>query len=187
MLVSLYEIAYNKIMETLTTARLILRELKETDAKAIYTYINHDPRVLTCFLTRYAENFNDFSMRSLLDYFESRQANAWAIVLKENNECIGLIFENERYDETCEVEIGYAIGYDYWNHGYVSEAFKQIIHYYFSHRFCRIISASAFVENIASIKVMMKCGLVYSHTIKNELKWQNGWHDVAYYQIRNDR
>lgn len=172
-------------METLSTKRLILRELQKKDAFDIYTLINHDPKVLQYFLTRYCEKFEDFSISSLLAYFQSRQACIWAIVLKENQQCIGYIFDNERNDEYSEVEIGYAIGHDYWNHGYVSEAFQCIIQYYFSNHFCQIISASALIENKASIKVMEKCGLVYSHIQKKAIEWNHQWHDVVYYQIRN--
>lgn len=177
---------YNKIMEKIITQRLILRPLCMKDARAIYENINHDPRVLECFLSRYAPTYEEFSMSSLLNYFKSNQACAWAIVLKESNQCIGLIFENSRHLERSEIEIGYSIGYPYWNKGYVTEAFKAVIQFYFSNKFCHIISASAFAENTASIKVMKKCGLVYSHTVKNEIKWHDQLHDVVYYQIRND-
>lgn len=163
------------------TKRLILRKLEEKDAYDIYINIQHDREVLKCFLAQYIEDYKDFKFEELLDYFKKNKSFYDAIILQKTGECIGMIFENDASEGN--VEIGYAIGSKYWNQGYVSEALQAEIHEIFKNEQVIRIYAGAFKENGASLAVMRKCGMKYSHTIENELFWQGKYHDVVYYEI----
>lgn len=174
-------------MKRLETERLILKGVEIEDREAIFYNIYHDKEVQKTFLARYVEKLEDFSIKPLLEHFEKHHTYHWSITVKESNTCIGMIFENERKEEEKLIEIGYAIGTPYWNKGYVSEAFKAVISHIQKEGWYTI-SASAFKENKASIQVMKKCGLVYSHTVENELEWHGEWHNVDYYMkdLRKD-
>ncbi len=67
----------------------------------------------------------DKQPEEISDYYQ------WAIVYKENNQVIGSI-SVVGIDESIEAtEIGYCIGYDYWNKGITTEAFSMVISFLF--------------------------------------------------------
>ena len=86
------------------------------------------------------------------------------IVLKETNEPIGSISVVRMDEETETFEIGYCLSYDYWNKGITSEAFKAVIKYAFEEIKIKVFAARHDERNIASGKVMEKCGLKYIGT-----------------------
>ncbi len=172
---------YDKNMET---KRLILRKLKMSDAYDIYQNIHHDPKVLETFLCKYCETFEEMDFEKMLRYFENTKSFYYGIELKDTHVCIGMIFENDRIEGN--IEIGYAIGSCYWNQGYVSEALEAVLDELKQTNYERIY-AGAFKENPASLRVMEKCGMSYSHTIQNEINWHDKMHDVVYYEIVKEK
>lgn len=175
---NIFVLVYHKNMET---KRLLLRKLRKSDAYDIYRNIFHDKKVLQTFLGRYAATFDTFDFDGMLDFFE-KKLFCYGIELKENHECIGIIFENERHDET--IEIGYALSSAYWNLGYMSEALAAVLKELMEEEKGYVFSAAAFKENVGSWRVMEKCGMKYSHTVKDEIEWQGKSHDVVYYEIK---
>lgn len=167
------------------TKRLIIRTLTNKDAYDIFKNIHHDKKVQETFLVNYVENFNDFNFDRMLNYFEKNRSFYYGIELKDSHECIGMIFENDRVDD--DIEIGYAIGFNYWNQGYVSEALECVIQELKNRKDCKRIFAGAFSENKASLRVMEKCGMKFAYIIKNELEWQGRFHDVTYYEIVKEK
>ena len=84
------------------TKRLLLRKLSKSDAYDVYQNIFHDEKVLETFLGRYAATFDDFDFDGLLTFFE-KKSFSYGIELKENHECIGIIFENQRHEDNIEI------------------------------------------------------------------------------------
>ena len=107
------------------TKRLIIRTLTNKDAYDIFKNIYHDEKVQETFLANYVESFDAFNFDRIIDYFEKNRSFYYGIELKDTHECIGMIFENEKINE--DIEIGYAIGFEHWNNGYVSEALEAVI------------------------------------------------------------
>ena len=68
-----------------------------------------------------------------------------------------------------EAEIGYWLGEDFWGKGYMTEAALQIIHYAFEELHLTGFWASVYKENIASERVVEKCGFRYHHTLEDFL------------------
>ncbi|MDB4837712.1 GNAT family N-acetyltransferase [Marinomonas sp.] len=89
--------------------------------------------------------------------FHTKGALLYAIALKENDELIGCINIIGIHSE--KPEIGYWIGFDFWGHGYCTEALKALI------KFCRneydipAIYGRHLTRNPSSGRVMEKCGL----------------------------
>ena len=67
-------------------------------------------------------------------------------------------------EEKEDVEVGYCISFDNWNKGLATEAFSKVIEYLFNEVDVKTITASHDSRNIASGKVMEKCGLKYIET-----------------------
>ncbi len=162
--------------------KIHLRTLTIEDKQDIFDNIFHDEKVFEAFLGKYVENIEDFHFQRTLDYFEKNACFYYGIELLENHKCIGMIFETDHHENT--IEIGYAIGREYWNKGIVTEALTQVIdELKIKYPNDRII-AGAFKENIASWRVMEKSGMVYTHTVEKELEWHGKWHDVVYYEVK---
>ena len=97
----------------------------------------------------------------MIEAFRQTRKYILAIVLKESGEVIGNILQcngTNRYMNT--VEVGYAIGKKYWNKGYMSEALKAMIDLLFESGVHKV-NACHIPENIASGRVMEKCGMKY--------------------------
>ena len=71
-----------------------------------------------------------------------------------------------------EIEIGYWISEDYWNKGICTEALKILIKYCFEVKKYNVIWGTYFVDNLASGRVMEKCGFekIKEQTYLNDLK-----------------
>lgn len=161
------------------TKHLILRTLTKKDAWDMYEHIHHDQEVLKTFLAQYAPSFDSFDFDRILTYFERNKLFYYGIELKENHRCIGLIFDNASSEDG--IEIGYALSSAYWNRGYGQESLQAVVDELGKKGYKRIYAA-AFKENKASLRIMEKCGMRYSHTVEAEIEWQGKKHDVVYYE-----
>ena len=162
----------------LSTERLNLREVRESDALSMFHLIHHNPNVLKTFLARYMEHESEANVDNLLLYQESGKL-IYMIELKETQEVIGLLLEQEQTVES--IELGYAIGEPYWNLGYMTEALKAVIDHLFHLEYQRI-TAQCFIENKASARVMEKCGMTITET-QYLLPYLGEDHTVIEYEI----
>src|SRR2546423_1005022 len=70
-------------------------------------------------------------------------------------------------------ELGYWVGFPYWNQGYATEAARRIVRWGFEELELNRIYARHLVRNPASARVMQKAGLKYEGTFKQDvLKWR---------------
>ncbi len=58
-------------------------------------------------------------------------------------------------------ELGYWIGEPYWNYGYTSEAARAVVDFAFEEDGVGILEAGARITNVASRRVLEKCGFEY--------------------------
>lgn len=169
---------------SLETKRLLLRPWMEDDYEAMFYGWANDPEV-TKYMTWNAHNSIEETKQIInkwiKDYEKPERLN-FAIVLKESNELIGGI-DIVGYIENTPV-IGYNLSKKYWNNGYMTEACKCVIDYLFSsgHKEIRI---DAMVENIASNKVIQKCGGVFIKQEKQNRPLKNDTIIVNSYIIKN--
>nr|WP_246145393.1 GNAT family protein [Sedimentibacter saalensis] len=70
----------------------------------------------------------------------------------------------ENVNDACE--IGYCISCKHRNKGITTEAFKAIIKYLFDEIRVNRICAKHDISNVASGKVMQKCGMIYEGTLR---------------------
>lgn len=172
--------------KTINTNRLILRRFKVSDAYDMFkNWANDD--VVTKYLTW--NPHGDISVtKSLLeewvkDYNIASTYN-WVIQFKNNDEIIGgisVVKINE--DDQC-FEIGYCMSKDHWSKGIMSESLKAVIDYLFNQVGANKITAKHDIRNIASGKVMLKCGMSYVETLKNvEISNGKGCCDLNVYEI----
>ena len=144
----------NRIIET---ERLILRPFEIKDAAAAYVWLS-DPHV------------NRYMPYSL--YTSITQAEAWiASHTEDDNEFIFCLKDSFlpigagsiKLQDDGRWEVGYNLRYDHWGMGYTTEAAKALIEWAYKYFDAREFCAAHATANIASGKVLLKCGFQFDH------------------------
>lgn len=89
------------------------------------------------------------------------------IVLKETNKVIGIVSLTKELPDDDFADIGFWIGRRYWGRGLMSEVLPLAVRYGFEELGLDKIKAWTFEENVASKKVMEKCGFKKECVHKN--------------------
>ena len=143
------------------TERITLRPWLETDAKALYKYAS-DPEVgpRAGWPPHISEEESLEIIRTVFN-----NPTTWAIVWNETGEAIGAI----GYGPSCdcslparegEPTVGYWVAKPYWGKGVCTEALRLMIAHIRETTVIRSLISGHFVDNIASGRVMEKCGFV---------------------------
>ena len=147
----------------LETERLILRPFELDDAIDVYYGWANDEEV-TKYLTWNHHTDIEQTKQILsiwVEQYEKKERINFGIVLKENGELIGGI-DVVGYIEGVPV-IGYTLSRKYWGYGIMTEACNKVLDFLFSLGYTKV-RIDAQVENIASNKVIIKCGGKYQDT-----------------------
>ena len=154
--------------ETLLTERLLLRKLCKNDAKAMFRNWDNDPEVAK--YTFWVAHKNEEETQRLVDMWlkeekENSAIERFVITLKDSGEPIGAI-DTVKFKDNIP-EIGYALSRKHWGKGYMTEACKAFVKYLFELGYPKLI-IRADERNIGSIKVIEKCGFIFTHKEKIE-------------------
>jgi len=142
----------------LETDRLYLREFIDTDGFHFY-HLNNDEDVV-----KYTGNKPFKTLEEAIDFiknysdYKRNGYGRWAVCLKETNEFLGwcgLKYENN------EIDLGFRFYKKYWGMGYATESASACVSYGFSKLNLKEIVGRAYIENVASIKVLKKCNFKF--------------------------
>ena len=163
-----YNVAMIKlIMPYFETERLILRELKRSDARSILDYAQlpnvgpmagwepHKTIEDSLEFINYAIKKRDFG-----------QPGIFSIILKENYQMIGTI-EIHSYKEF-KGDMGFVLHPDYWNRGIITEAAKAIIIYGMEILELKRLTYCHFPHNVTSKRVCEKLGFKFEGILRNK-------------------
>lgn len=144
-----------KMSLTITTERLILRQLTLDDAEAAFEWTG-DARV-----ARYMIYSTHESIETTKEWLRSIKPseNVFGFVRKSDNKLIGS--GGIRLLEDGFWEFGYNFRFDCWGMGYATEASKAMIDHVRSKFGDVPLRAECAAENTASAHVIEKCGLVF--------------------------
>jgi RimJ/RimL family protein N-acetyltransferase len=146
----------------LETQRLLLREFELSDAQKMYE-LNLDKDVLQFTGDEPFESVE--KARLFLQNYTAYQLygmGRWAVIRKNDNEFLGwcglkFMKEEDIYD------VGYRFFKKCWGRGYATESASKSLEYGFQQLHLEEIIGRVMKENIASIRVLEKIGLKYSH------------------------
>ena len=152
--------------------RITLREITRYDY-IDYFEIGKDPEVCK-YLCWGPFIYLEESLYAIDNFFLTRPRNGlpigYAIVL--GSKMIGVIDYHTFYPEINAVEIGYVLNRNYWNKGIMTQCLKKCIDIAFNYLNVDKILIAHVNENIASKRVIQKCGFKYESqkiiTIKGE-------------------
>lgn len=150
--------AMNIVIET---ERLILRTFTEDDGLLIYE-LNKDPDV-----TQYTgdpvqdiEHACQILKQVILPQYALYNHGRWAVHVKSDFEFIGWCGLKAR-PERNEIDLGYRFMKSAWGKGFATEAAFACLQYGFEKLNLPRIVGRAMPQNIASLKVLEKCGMKY--------------------------
>lgn len=168
------------------TDRLILRELRLSDAEAFFA-MDNNPNVHRYLWNKPTQKIEEtleiitFVRKQYLDNGIGR----FAIISKETKEFMGwagLKFNTEMVNnKTNFYDIGYRLDEKFWGRGYASEASFAWVQYAFETLKIKTIEAATHIENVASNKILQKIGMQFTEQYQEDgVSWN-------WYQLENDR
>ena len=169
----------------LETDRLILRELKLSDAEAFFA-MDSNPNV-----HKYLWNKPVLKIEEIIEVIEfvkkqyiENGIGRFAMISKETNEFIGwagLKFNTEMVNnKTNFYEIGYRLDEKFWGKGYASEATFAWLKYAFETMKIKTMEAAAHTDNVASNKILQKIGMQMTEQyLEDDISWN-------WYQLKNE-
>ncbi|MEI5908052.1 GNAT family N-acetyltransferase [Bacillus spongiae] len=165
--------------------RVELREMKETDWKAVHQYASQER------VSKYQtwgpnseEQSKAFVEQVLIDSKAvPRTRFAFAVVLKESENMIGVGQLAIRDFANHVGEISYIINPDYWGNGYATEVAKELINRGFTEWKLHRIFATCDPRNIGSRKVLEKVEMVREGRMRETILLQDGWRDSLLYSV----
>ena len=169
----------------LETERLILRRFVEADVEDIFNNWSNDPEV-----TKYLrwQPHGDISvtrgyMEDKLRAYEREDYYLWAMELKGAGAVIGNIGVGRHNDAPRSATIGYCLGRAWWNRGYMSEALRGVIKFFFEEVGMNRVEARHDPRNPGSGRVMQKAGMTYEGTLRQADMNNQGVCDEACWAI----
>lgn len=142
------------------TERLILRRWRPDDDTSLYRYAS-DRRVSE--LALWPRHESKEMSRYVIDNIFIPNACSFAMALKATDEaigCIGLVPQGDEHYPVMreEREVGYWIGYPFWDMGLTTEALNGVIRYCRDTLRLKSLLITTDERNMASQRVAEKCG-----------------------------
>lgn len=158
----------------LETKRLILRDIRKTDAESIRANINNLD--ISKFLLVVPYPYTKKDSVWWVNHCEEAQRKKprtdynFGIIIKPEKVVVGGIglSKVDRYQG--KATLGYWLGKDHWRNGYVFEAVKEIMDFAFDELGLRRVDVEAFTENEASNNLIKKLGFTYEGTFRKALR-----------------
>ena len=170
------------------TKRLILREFRYSDAESMMQNWVSDDEVQWMYGEPSYKTKEE--VLSLLDEYVGRNQSGyyfrWAVIEKESKECIGqvayfLVDSDNRF-----AEIEYCIGTAFQGKGYATEATKAVTEYGFDRMGLNKVQICVRPSNIASGKVIEKCGFQKDGNLRQFFFRGGSYEDRMYFSILRD-
>jgi [ribosomal protein S5]-alanine N-acetyltransferase len=165
------------------TERLIIREIVEADAPALFNIDSNEE--VNLYLGR--KPVTDISQtKNIIEFIRQQYVDngigRWAMVEKSTNTFIGwtgLKLITELTNNTINYhDLGYRINKNYWGKGYATESALACVNYGFTNLNLNKIIAIAHYQNKASHNVILKSGLHFKETFTYMDEVHN-WYEIS--------
>ena len=177
-------IADEPLFASLTTARLVLRELRPTDASAMLVF-RGDPLV---------QRFNSEPLQSveaaaafieeLSQGYLGLPALHWGITLRGQDRVIGLVGLHTWSYHHRRAEVGYDLAHAFWGQGIGREAVRAVVTFGFTELNLNRIEAATIADNHESVNLLKKLGFRLEG-IRRGYSWEDDgtFHDSAMFGL----
>ena len=165
--------------DIIATARLTIGSIREGDFDALIAIFKHE-QVSKTYMVPTLKTLEE--ERRLFDRIleMSHKTDRYVYGVFLDNQLIGFINDTEIAGS--RIELGYALDPAHFSKGYMTEALKAIIQHLFDNGFEEVL-CGAFETNLASIRVMEKCGM--SRLDRTEsIEYRDQVHPCVFYSIK---
>lgn len=170
--------------------RLLLRPVTELDIAKIHL-LNSNEEIARFNTSEIPESIEE--TKAILENWilenskENTQRFTFAIELKNDTQFIGLIGINLGRIKYKNAEVWFKFDTKFWGKGFATEALKEILKFGFADLKLHRIEAGCAVENIGSIKVLEKVGMLREAHTRKLLPLKSGWSDnYGYAKLSTD-
>jgi ribosomal-protein-alanine N-acetyltransferase len=172
----------------LTSERLILRQMQLADAPAMFA-LRSNTDVMKHIGRPLASGIDDAIklIQTNLDVFANNEGVSWAITLKDDDTLMGTIGFWRIVKEHYRTEIGYLLHPGLHGKGMMQEAIQLAVDYIFANTALHSIEANVDPANIASRRVLEKCGFVQEAYFKENFFWNGQFLDSVIYSLVKGR
>lgn len=174
---------YFKNFSEIETDRLILRKVQPTDLEDVYDFLSDSEMTKYTPLFELAKSKDDAVkfIQNVIGNYEKGEPTCFAVVYKENNKLVGLIYLDI---ESCyRGSISYLVNRNYWSRGIATEAAKAIIIFGFEVMGLKRIEATCDPRNIASVRVLEKCGMQFEGLLRSYFCIGGTFYDRRLYAV----
>jgi RimJ/RimL family protein N-acetyltransferase len=148
----------------LSTSRLVLRQIRETDAVALHKVLSDD-RVMTWWSSGAHNTVEETAAYISWNAAIDPGHFCWAIT-SENDEALGWVILIEK--RPAVHELGYILRQDQWARGYAKEACIAVIEFAFSTLKVRRLFADSDPDNAGSISLLRSLGFEQEGHLRGE-------------------
>ena len=175
-------------LPVLETARLRLRRFSIDDAVDMYEYASDQLVTKHVFWSPHASlNATMEFLNRHVQLVQNSEVCSWAVEHKADRKMIGTCGFVWWRPEHGKAEIAYAISRKYWNQGLTSEAVAAGIDWGFETLKLNRIEARCMPENVASERVMQKCGMRCEGTMRQTMLVKGKYIDLKMYAILKEQ
>ncbi len=171
--------------QKIETQNLILRQFTYEDNSAMLKNWIADEKIQFMYSepTYTTKEAVDTLLNKYINSYQNNDYYRWAIIAKENEECIGQIayFLVDTKNNFAEIE--YCIGSAFQCRGFATEATKAVIDYGFSKIKLHKVQICHKSINVPSKRVIEKCGFHYDGTLRDYFYMNGMYVDRLYYSI----
>jgi RimJ/RimL family protein N-acetyltransferase len=178
-------------MNTIETARLILRGWKEEDVIPFFQ-MNQDPMVMEYFPSLWSMEMVSSFIDNMKVQLAEKSFTLWAVEEKISGQFIGFIGLNcPAWDAkfTPCVEIGWRLAAAFWGKGYATEGATAALDYAFKNLKLNEVVAFTVPDNLKSRRVMEKIGMIRDEErdfMHPKLDPQHPFANHVFYSIKNN-
>ena len=174
-------------LEPIKGEKVTLREFEITDAEQLFENWGKDEEVSKYMLWKNYKTIDDAkdSINYYIECYKKDDPFKQYAIEYEGNVVGSINIVTSKRHKTGE--IAYCLSQKYWRKGIMSEAIKLLVDYYFKNYELVRISAEAIEPNVASRKLLEKCGFELEGVLRKRYFCKTNKHEDAYvYAIINE-
>ena len=170
------------------TDRLVLREFRKEDWKAVLVY-QSDPRYLRYYewVERTPEAVQDF-VQMFLDQQKAQPRLKFqlGVTLKANAQLIGSCGIRLNAPGDHAGDLGFELAPDHWGQGYATEAARALVKFGFTELGLHRIWSWCIADNTRSARVLEKLGMQQEGRLRENEYFKGRWWDTRLFGILKD-
>ncbi len=175
--------AFEVSPDTIEIGAITLRPLSVKDASVVYVYAS-DPEVAR--FTLWPPHSSEAFTREFLIALTHPTVISWAIVLKEEQRVIGMIFLHSFSKRHKKAEIAFNVARFSWKRGIATSAARAVLRFSFEQLGLNRVEATCMPANAGSQRVLQKIGMSKEGTMRRSHSRHDGFHDMQLFSILRD-